>query len=67
MKTLDLPFEAVKAPIVYRFLWNAKKGPVLRTFASPHHFDAYVREIKTLAPEVSLTWINPLVAVACFP
>lgn len=67
MTTLDLPFEAIKVPSVYRFVWNAKQGPVVRHFLSPYLFDAYIREVKTLAPEVSLTWVTPLVAIGCLP
>lgn len=67
MKTLDLPFESAPVAHLYRFVWNAKKGPVVKIFASPHYLDAYVREVKLLAPEVSLTWATPFVAVGCLP
>lgn len=65
--TLDLPFETVKSPTVYRFLWIGKQGPVVRRFLSPHALDGYVREVKQIAPEVELSWKTPLVAVGCFP
>ena len=67
MKTLALPFELVVPAYVYRFVWNAKKGPVVRVFGSPHLLDGYVREIRRLAPDVSLTWVTPFAAVGCFP
>ena len=67
MKTLDLPFETVKPAHLYRFVWNAKKGPVVRFFGSPHLLDGYIKEIKLLAPDVSLTWVTPFAAVGCFP
>ena len=66
MTALPLFPVRVTLPPVYRFLWNAKQGPVLRCFNTPYLLDGYVKEIKRLAPEVSLSWLTPTVVVGCF-
>ena len=58
-----LPFDGVKAPRVFRFLWIGKAGPRVRIFHDALTFGAYVCEVRKICGFDTVEFRTPILAI----